>query len=237
MKAMVLSAGYGTRMGDLTREIPKPMLDLNGRPILEWILANLARHGFNEIAINLHFHPEMIRGHFGDGSRLGVKIVYSEEPQLLGTAGGVKKMEPFLRSGDAFLVHYGDVVTDQDFSAMLRFHRAKNALATLLLHERAKSNSVITLDSENRIIGFLERPTDDARRGVTSTWVNSGVCLCHPDIFDSIPPHTPCDLPSDIFPKLLATRRIFGFPLCGQRVAIDSPDRLALARSLFSSGK
>jgi mannose-1-phosphate guanylyltransferase/phosphomannomutase len=230
---MVLSAGYGTRLGDLTREIPKPMLPLHGRPILEWILAHLRLHGFDEVAINLHFHPEMIRAHFGDGRALGLALTYSHEPQLLGTAGGVKKMETFLRQSDPFLVQYGDVVTDQDFSAMLKFHREKAALATLLLHERAHSNSVITLDHENRIVGFLERPGAEARRGVTSPWVNSGICLCRPEILDSIPPDAPCDLPRDIFPRLLAGGRIFGFPLAGRRCAIDSPQRLEEARRMF----
>src|SRR5581483_12239283 len=178
MRAMVLSAGFGTRMGDLTREIPKPMLPLHGRPILEWILAHLARHGFREVAVNLHFRPEIIRHHFGDGGKVGLTITYSEEPQLLGTAGGVKKMESFLRQSDPFLAHYGDVVTDQDFSAMLAFHREKNALATLLLHQRAKSNSIVSLDAQQRIVGFLERPSEEARRGVQSPWVNSGICLC-----------------------------------------------------------
>ena len=230
---MVLSAGFGTRMGELTREIPKPMLPLNGRPILEWILAHLSFHGFNEVAVNLHFRPELIRRHFGDGGKLRLKLTYSDEPQLLGTAGGVKNMESFLRASDPFLVQYGDVVTDQDFLPMLKFHREKSALATLLLHERAKSNSVVTLDGENRIVGLLERPSEDERRGATSSWVNSGICLCHPQILDSIPPDAPCDLPRDIFPKLLGAGRIFGFPLTGKRCAIDSPERLADAERLF----
>jgi NDP-sugar pyrophosphorylase family protein len=230
---MVLSAGYGTRLGDLTREIPKPMLPLHDGPILQWILEHLRGQGFDEVAINLHFRPEMIRAHFGDGAALGLKLTYSEEPQLLGTAGGVKKMESFLGGSDPFLVQYGDVVTDQDFRAMLKFHREKKALATLLLHERAKSNSVVTLDAENRIIGLLERPSEDARRGVNSHWVNSGICLCDPAILREIPPETACDLPRDIFPKLLGGGRVFGFGLTGKRCAIDSPQRLEEARRLF----
>jgi mannose-1-phosphate guanylyltransferase/phosphomannomutase len=234
MRAMVLSAGFGTRMGELTREIPKPMLPLHGRPILEWILAHLAREGFQEVAVNLHFRPEMIREHFGDGSKLGLTIAYSEEPQLLGTAGGVKKMETFFRQSDPFLVQYGDVVTDQDFSAMLAFHREKKALATLLLHQRAKSNSVVSLDGEQRIVGFLERPSEEARQGVTSPWVNSGICLCAAEMLDHIPRGTACDLPRDIFRPLLATGRLFGFALTGRRCAIDSPQRLEEAQRLFA---
>jgi len=234
MKAMVLCAGFGTRLGDLTREIPKPMLPLNDRPILEYILANLRARGFAEIGVNLHFHPEMVRGHFGDGSKLGVALTYSDEERLLGTAGGVKKMESFLRESDPFLVHYGDILTDQDFAAMLQFHRDHNALATLLLHQRAKSNSVVTLDGESRIVGFLERPSDEARRGVASNWVNSGICLCSPEILRHIQPGIPCDLPRDIFTKLVSTGRLFGFPLSGYRCAIDSPERLAEARAAIA---
>jgi len=231
MRAMVLCAGYGTRLGDLTRDVPKPMLPLQERPMLEYIISHLAQHSFNQIAINLHFMPEAIRDYFGDGSCWNVTLTYSYEPELLGTAGGVKRMEHFLRQGDAFMVQYGDVLTDQDLTALLRFHRERRSLATLLLHQRARSNSVVTLDEEGRIVGFLERPTEDARRSVDSNWVNSGICICDPEFLDAIPPNVPCDLPRDIFPKLIDSRRLYGFPLSGYRCAMDSPERLAEARS------
>lgn len=237
MKAMVLCAGMGTRLGDLTREIPKPMLLLERQPMLAFILGNLKRHGFDEIVINLHFKPEIIRDHFSDGTAGGIKITYSHEPQLLGTAGGVKRMEDFFRDAPQFLVHYGDVVTDQDFTAMLQFHRERGALATLLLHERAKSNSVVTLDGDDRIVGFLERPTDEVRKGHASQWVNSGICICSPEILDAIPPEQACDLPREIFPRLVGTRRLFGFPLTGYRCAVDSPARLAEARAALAEGR
>jgi len=231
MRAMVLCAGYGTRLGDLTRDVPKPMLPLQERPMLEYIISHLAQHSFNQIAINLHFMPDMIRDYFCDGSRWNVTLTYSYEPELLGTAGGVKRMEHFLRQGDAFLVQYGDVLTDQDLTALLRFHRERRSLVTLLLHERARSNSVVTLDEYRRIVGFLERPTEDARRGVDSTWVNSGICICDPEVLEAIPVDVPCDLPRDVFPNLIDSGRLYGFPLSGYRCAVDSPERLAEARS------
>ena len=234
---MVLCAGYGSRLGDLTREIPKPMLPLGGRPILEYILAHLRSHHFDEVAVNLHFLPQAIRSHFGGGSALKIELTYVQEDRLLGTAGAIKNMEAFLSLGDPFLVQYGDVVTDQDFTAMLRFHRERGALATLLLHQRARSNSLVCLDAEGRITSFLERPDDPARRGVSSNWVNSGICLCRPEIFTHIPPQTPCDLPRDIFPKLIRTGRVFGFPLSGFRCAIDSPARLAEAAAAVAEGR
>jgi NDP-sugar pyrophosphorylase family protein len=237
MKAMVLCAGFGTRLGGITKEIPKPMLPLQGRPMLAYILANLREHGFDRIAINVHFKPEVIRDHFGDGAGEKVELAYSHEPELLGTAGGIKKMETFLREDGAFLVQYGDVVTDQDFSAMLRFHRERKALATLLLHQRAKSNSVVSLDDGGRIIGFLERPDEKTRQGVVSPWVNSGVYICEPEFLDAIPAGVACDLPRDVFPKLLGSGRLFGFPLKGYRCAVDSPERLEEVRNAIAEGK
>ncbi len=234
---MVLCAGYGTRLGDLTRETPKPMLPLNGRPILEYILAHLRSHHFDQVAVNLHFLPQAIRAHFGGGSALKIELAYVYEDRLLGTAGGIKNMEPFLSLSDPFLVQYGDVVTDQDFTAMLRFHRERAALATLLLHQSARSNSLVSLDDQGRITGLLERPDDQSRRGLPTNWVNSGICLCRPEIFARIPPQTPCDLPRDIFPKLIPTGRLFGFPLSGYRCAIDSPARLAEAAAALAEGR
>ena len=237
MKAMVLCAGYGTRLGELTREIPKPMLSLDEQPMLAYLLAHLKKHGFDQIAINLHFKPELIRNHFGYGSRHGVKLSYFHEATLLGTAGGVKNVEEFFRNEPAFLVQYGDIITDQDFSAMLAFHRERDALATLLVHQRKKSNSVVTLDAENRIVGFLERPTNEMLQDQTSPWVNSGVCICTPEILDHIPTNTTCDLPRDVFTRLTGTGRLFGFPLSGYRCAVDSPERLAEARSTLAEGR
>ena len=234
---MVLCAGLGTRLGELTREIPKPMLAIQGQPLLAYLLGNLRRHGFNQIAINLHFKPEMIREQFGDGAHDQLKLTYSYEPKLLGTAGGVKNMEDFFRNEPAFLVHYGDILTDQDFTAMLAFHRERGALATLLVHQRLQSNSIVNLDDTGRVTAFLERPDEKARAGQSSRWVNSGVCICAPEVLAAIPAGVSCDLPRDIFPKLITTGRVFGFALTGYRCAIDSPERLAEARAAVAEGR
>ena len=95
MKAMVLAAGFGTRLGELTREIPKPMLPIEGRPMLEYVIEQLRRHGFDDLVVNLHYRPEMIRSHFGDGRRWGVRLTWSYEETLLGTAGGLKNVASF----------------------------------------------------------------------------------------------------------------------------------------------
>lgn len=231
MKAMVLCAGFGTRLGDLTRQIPKPLLPIGKEPLLGHILKNLAAHGFQDIAVNLHFLPDMIRGHFGDGAAWGCRLTYVEERELLGTAGGVRNMAEFLRGDEPFLVHYGDVLTNQDLTAMLRFHRRRNAAATLLVHRRPGSNSALSVADDGRILQFLERPTATESRAVASPWVFSGVTLCENALLDLIPPQGSCDLPRHVFIPSLERTPLFAYPLSGARWAIDSPERLEQARA------
>ena len=233
----MLCAGYGTRLGDLTRATPKPLLPLHGRPLAAYIMAHLANHGVVSVAVNTHFMPEQVHEVLGDGAKWGVDITYSHEPRLMGTAGALKKMEPFLRKGDAFLVQYGDILTDQDLTALLAFHRERRALVTMLVHQRAHSNSIVAMDDNRRIVGFWERPDEKTRQNIKSNWVNSAICLCEAAVLDHIPSDTICDLPRDIFPQLIDTGRLFGFPLTGYRCAIDSPQRYAEAQSAVAGGR
>jgi NDP-sugar pyrophosphorylase family protein len=230
MKAMVLAAGMGSRLGALTRELPKPLLDVNGRPILAWILANLARHGIRDVVVNLHFRGETIVQAMGPGDGCGVRITYVREEQLLGTAGSVKNAQALLQDGDPILVHYGDVLTDQDLGALARFHRERKAALTLLLHQRARSNSIVCLGPGQRVERLLERPDDSTRAAVSSPWVNSGVYLLEPAVLDTIPAGRACDFPRDVFPGLIAAGGVYGFPLTGYRCAVDSAERLEQAR-------
>jgi mannose-1-phosphate guanylyltransferase/phosphomannomutase len=235
MTAIVLCAGYGTRLAELTRDAPKPMLAVGGMPILERIVRNLVRAGVTDVALNLHFRPDAIRGHFGDGTRWGVRIGYAEEPVLLGTAGGAKSLAKLLPPGPC-LIHYGDVVTNQDLTALLTFHAARNALATLLVHKRAKPMSVLTLDAENRVTRFRERPAAGEWDASAVPWVFSGIAVCEPDVFADVPDDRPSDLALDVFPTLAEGGRVFAVPLTGERFAIDSPDRLAQADAAVRIG-
>jgi NDP-sugar pyrophosphorylase family protein len=230
MRAMVLCAGRGTRMGRLGEDLPKPLLDINGRPILDRVLANLARWGFRDVVLNLHHHGERIREFVADGSRWGLRIHFRVEPELVGTAGSVRDAAALLAGEDPVLVHYGDVVTDQDLGALVRAHRAAGALATLLLHRRPGSNSVVVVDPGWRVRRLLERPTPEERAGVDSPWVNSGVYLLDPRLPQGLPGPGPLDFPRDVFPGLIAQGRVVGVPLTGYRCAVDSPERLEQAR-------
>jgi NDP-sugar pyrophosphorylase family protein len=236
VRALVLSAGFGTRLGHLTEERPKPMLDVAGRPILEWILLHLASQGVSEVALNLHFMPDAIRGHFGSGDHLGASITYSYEEELLGTAGAARELTAFLSAEDEFLLHYGDVVTDQELGPMLAFHRSHPGPMTILVHERERSNSVVVAAPDGRVERFLERPSPEQRHGVDSRLVFSGVCICDGAALDSFPAGRPADLPRDVFPALVERGGLYAFELTGRRVAVDSQERLDELRAAVASG-
>ena len=226
MKAMVLCAGMGSRLGELTRERPKPLLEASGHPLLSYILNNLKAHAFSDIVINLHYGGDLIRNTFGSGARHGIRLHYSEESSLMGTAGGVKLAAAHFQNEDSFLVHYGDIITDENLSAMVRQHRKNNALVTLLVHHRRKSNSAIVFDENLRVQEFHERPPESFWERTDSAWVNSGVMLISPEVLSYIPESTHADWPKDVFPHLLPTGRMFAYPLSSYRVAVDSPERL-----------
>jgi mannose-1-phosphate guanylyltransferase/phosphomannomutase len=229
MKAIILCAGYGTRLGDLTKDTPKPMLPVNGKPLLEYIIGNCKKHNFTDIAINLHYKGDVIRSYFGDGSLYGVKITYYDEPELLGTAGSVKAMQSFIDKEEPFLVHYGDIITDLNFSAMLQFHQSKpDAIATLLVHTRKHSNSIIVTDKNNRITQFVERPSDELRARYSSDLVNSGIALCSSEIFNYIGTCAQ-DLPRDVYSLIVNEAVLYAYYLDSFRVAVDSVERLAIA--------
>jgi mannose-1-phosphate guanylyltransferase/phosphomannomutase len=229
MKAIILCAGYGTRLGDLTKDTPKPMLPVNGKPLLEYIIDNFRRYGFTDIAINLHYKGDAIRSYFGDGTRHGVSITFFHEQELLGTAGSVRAMQSFIDNDEPFFVHYGDIITDQDFGSMLRFHKSKpDAIATLLVHTRRQSNSIIVTNNDNRITQFIERPSEELRAKCSSDLVNSGIALFSPEMFSYISP-TAIDLPRDVYSLITNKAVLYAYHLDSFRVAIDSAERLVIA--------
>lgn len=237
MRAIVLCAGYGTRLGDLSSELPKAMLPLKEEPLLAYTLRYLALYGFKDVAINLHFQPEIITGYFGNGQDYGVRIHYSYESRLLGTAGAAKNLEGWLYNGEDFLLLYGDLLIDQDLTEIVGVHRRKKAIATLLLHQNLGSNSLVETDASSQIVGFIERPTEEQRVSAPFQWVNSGVYMLNSRVLEYIDSGRSVDFPRDIFSKILHQERLFGVPMTGYRCAIDSPERYAEAEKAVSSGK
>lgn len=217
MKALVLAAGQGTRLRHLTKRRSKPMLPLSGTPLLGHIVMWLQRQNVTEIAINLHHRAEMITEYLGDGSRLGVSIVYSHEDRLLGTAGAAKRLEHFL--DEPFVLVYGDVVTNVQINRLWRLQnslqpeRQEPALMTLALYNVPNPTEcgIVRLDSHGRIIQFVEKPAPDQ---VFSTLAFSGIALCDPAALAHIPVETPFDFGTDLIPHLIDA----GHPILGQPI-------------------
>lgn len=208
VKAIVLAAGEGTRLRPLTMETPKVLLPVDGVCLMEHTLNWLKGHGISEVAINLYHLGEKIRDFLGDGSRFGMKISYSPEATLLGTAGGVKKMESSF--SNTFIVVYGDVLTTFDLGAMLRFHKAKSSLATLAIGRVSNpwDFGIVEMNAEGRILGFVEKPPRGTEKGNLG---NSGVYIFETGIFSYIPDRGAADFAYDVFPRLVAS----GLPAYG----------------------
>jgi mannose-1-phosphate guanylyltransferase len=218
MRAMILAAGLGTRLRPLTYLMPKPMAPVLNVPVMEHIVSLLARHGFTEVIANLSYLPEQIRAHFGDGSAFGISLAYSDEPEPLGTAGGVRKVAAFLSETDSFLVISGDALTDVDLTAMREAHEghvAEGGIATLATKPVADTSQfgVAITGQDGRIQGFQEKPDPSE---ALSDLANCGIYMFRSEIFDHFPgpghrsPAGDADQPAgfvdwamDVFPGLL----------------------------------
>lgn len=224
MKALLLCAGFGTRLKSLTETVPKPMLPIYDKPMLEYTIRHLAMHGINEFVVNLHFMPEVIKEYFKDGSEFGVSIEYSYESEPLGTAGALIKAYDYFSKERNFLVVYGDIVTNLNYSDLIGRHISNNCVGTIVLHKRKKSNSIVEMNDAGLITNFLERPAEPVS-GSHESWVNSGVYCFNEKVFSFLPDKGVCDFPRDIFKKIIDENGLYGVPLEGYRIAVDSPKR------------
>jgi len=204
-----MAGGEGTRLRPLTSNQPKPMLPMANRPMMEHVIRLLRQHGFTDIVVTVAFMANAIRAYFGDGSELGVRMVYATEESPLGTAGSVLNARDELN--ERFLVISGDVLTDIDLSAIIAFHEAKGALATIALQsvENPVDFGIVITDENGAVERFLEKPTWGQ---VFSDTINTGIYVLEPEIFDFIPEHQVVDFSGDVFPAALeGGRPIFGF--------------------------
>jgi len=214
MKAMILAAGKGTRVRPLTNELPKPMIPIIGKPVMEYLIEELARHGFDEIMINVSHLPEKIESYFGNGERLGVEIGYSFEghidegeivSQALGSAGGIKRIQEF--GGffdDTFLVVCGDALIDLDLTKAVREHWRSGAVASICtstVDPKAVSDyGVVVSDDTGQITSFQEKPSAEE---ALSNKVNTGIYIFEPEVLDLIPSGQNFDIGADLFPSIV----------------------------------
>lgn len=220
MKAMILAAGKGTRVRPITYTIPKPLIPILQKPVMEFLLELLRQHGFDEIMVNVSHLAHEIEGYFRDGQRFGVDIGYSFEGSIVdgelvgaavGSAGGLRKIQDFNAFfDDTFVVLCGDALIDLDLTSAVKQHRANGAIATVITktvpQEDVPSYGVVVSDDKGRIKSFQEKPSVEE---ALSTEINTGIYIFEPEIFDYIPPNQEFDIGGELFPKLVEKQAPF----------------------------
>ncbi len=247
MKAMILAAGQGTRVRPLTYTVPKPMIPLIRKPVMESLIEHLASFGVEDIVINTSHLSSVIENYFSDGKRFGVNIGYSFEGEIVdgevraeavGSAGGMKKIQE--HSGffdDTFVVLCGDAFVDLDLDKVLQFHKSRNSMATIVMRDVPRSEvakyGVVQTDESGRILRFQEKPDE---REAVSTTINTGIYLFEPEIFNHIPKACVYDIGGELFPKLVEQNiPFYGVTSEFQWLDIGSiPDYWAVSREVVS---
>jgi len=209
MQAMLLAAGLGTRLRPLTDRMPKCMVPLAGKPILERNIEWLKAFEVREFVINLHYLPDVVRGYFGDGAEWDVHITYSFEPDMMGTAGAVKLAASHFT--EPFIVWYADNLSTCNLAQLVQQHQSRHALATIALFYRddVTQSGIVGLDDDDRVRRFLEKPR---LAEIFSHWVNAGIYVLDPAVISYIAPTGSSDFGRDVFPALLAAHQpVYGY--------------------------
>lgn len=227
MRAIVLAGGKGTRLAPYTTVLPKPLMPIGEMPILEIVIRQLHRHGFDDLTLAVGYLAELLMAYCGDGSKFGVKLDYSREDQPLGTAGPIA-LVPNLN--ETFLVMNGDLLTTIDYGAMLKYHRERGALATIACYQRDVKIDlgVIDVDPENWVSNYIEKPTYHYT-------VSMGIYIFEPSILDYIPVNQRLDLPELILNLIKAEKKVNVFNFNGYWLDIGRHDDYERAIEEFSA--
>lgn len=213
-KGMILAAGQGTRVRPLTKDLPKPMVPILGKPLMEYLIEHLARHGITEIMVNVAYHHQKIERYFGDGSRWGVQLGYSYEgvldhgdilPRPWGSAGGMRRIQDFSGFFDeTTLVLCGDALIDLDIGAALQEHQSKGAIASVVTLDvplpDVQSYGIVVAAPDGQIQSFQEKPRPAEAK---STLASTGIYLFEPEVLDLVPSGVVYDIGSQLFPQLV----------------------------------
>lgn len=232
---MILAAGLGTRLRPLTNAVPKPLLPVGGVPLIVWNLLLLKRHGFHEVVINLHYLGHMIEQALGNGEKFGLRIVYSHEPTILGTGGGIKQAEPHF-GGEPVLILNGDTLVELDLEALRDFHHTRHAAATLVLREDpdAKQWGLVEVGADDQIV----RITGKGLRGGAPTRPRmfAGIHILHPRLLQSVPEGVASSIIDPYVAAIEQGELVLGYDLRGYWSDIGTPERYAQAERDVQAG-
>jgi D,D-heptose 1,7-bisphosphate phosphatase len=235
MIAVILAGGKGTRLSEFTKDIPKPLIELCGKPVLEYQITNLRNSGINEIILVIGYLGDKIKEYFGTGEKFGVKIRYFEETLPLGTAGALYYLKNELT--DNFILIYGDVLCDIDFSRFYKYHIQKgNSLCTLSVHPNNHpfDSDLVVLDSNDVVKEIIRK--NEKRDYYYNNCVNAGVFIVSKDIVSYIEENKKQDFEKDIILKLIDNNRIYGYRTTEYIKDMGTPDRFLLVQEHIKNG-
>ena len=236
MKAMILAAGLGTRLRPLTDTIPKPLLPIDGTPLIVWNLLLLRRHGFKDVVINLHYLGSMIEQVLGDGSKFGLRITYSHEPTILGTGGGLKQAEPHF-SGEPILVLNADTLVELDLGELRAFHRTRQAAATLVLRKDpdAVRWGAVDVATDDRIIRITGKGLQSSVS--TEPHMFAGIHILEPRLLQHVPAGEVSSIIDAYVTAIEQGETVLGYEFQGYWSDVGTPERYSQAEHDARTGR
>lgn len=235
MQAVIMAGGKGTRLSSVTKDVPKPMVNFCGRPLLEYQIDNLKECGVTEILLIIGYLGDVIETHFGNGEKYGVNIIYYREQTPLGTAGALYYIREWLK--DDFILLFGDLFISIDFTRMIKHHlNYKNAFATLYVHPNSHpfDSDIVVTNDDDRIIDWSYKR--DVRKRDYKNLVNAGIYILSKDITDSIKANTKTDLERDVLIPNINNKNIYAYPCTEYVKDIGTPERLNKVEKDYKNG-
>lgn len=233
MKAVILAGGRGTRLMPLTKNLPKPMIEIEGKPILQYQIELLKKNDIKEIILCGQYRIEKIKNYFRDGKKFGVSIKYPEEREPFGTGGAIKNAEKFI--DDDFVLLYGDTFIDMDLKKLIKFHEEKKSVVTLTLHEtdHPEDSDLIKIDDNGMVIQFFNRPN---KKPYPSKFSKSSVYACKISVINEIKPGAG-NFENDILPILIKKGVVYGYVTNEFLKDMGTFDRLEKVKKYLQSKK
>jgi D,D-heptose 1,7-bisphosphate phosphatase len=239
MIAFILAGGKGTRLKEITPEnIPKPMVKIAGKPILQYQIEYLAKNNVKKVVASVGYGAGAIKKYFGDGNKFGLSITYSEEPQPLGTAGAFKHAEPLFGEAKDILILYGDIIFDIDFKRLINFHNSHSGLGTLLVHpnDHPDDSDLLEVDDASKILKFIPKPHPAGQ--MYQNLVNAGIYVLKPEIARFIKKGQKLDFGQDVFPALVGKGKdLYAYRSSEYVKDAGSPERYREVEKDIISGK
>ena len=233
--ALILAGGKGTRLSQIRSDIPKPMMPVLGKPILEYQINLLKEHEFTDVWLIVNHLYNHIEEYFGNGENFGINIHYFIEPKPLGTVGGVKALERHLK--EPFLVLYGDVMMNMDLNRLIQFHHDKSASATLVVHpnDHPYDSDLLDVDGQDKVCAFYAKP--HPQNLVYRNLVNAAAYVFNPEVLNYLEAGVKADFGKDIFPTLHEKIDVYAYNTPEYLKDMGTPDRLYKVEEAITSGK